>query len=88
MGSEHARREHNCLVTIWKNTSTPLVMDKHVALIVQARLLKSKHRAVKRLTLMKQRRDRRKREFVRRQGIERLMFVMLTSDVGVYRQKG
>ena len=78
MGSEHARREHDCLVTIWKNTSTPLTMDKRVAaLIVQARLLKSKHRAVKRLTLMKQRRDRRRREFVRRQAIERLMFVML-----------
>ena len=57
-------------------------VDKCVAaLIVQARLLKSKHRAVKRLTLMKQRRDRRRREFVTRQAIERLMPVC---DADVY----
>ena len=45
MGSEHVRREHDCLVTIWKNTSTLLIMDKCIAaLIVQAHLLKSKHK--------------------------------------------
>ena len=57
-------------------------MDKRVAaVIVQAHLLKSKCRAVQRLTLMKQKRNRRRREFDRRQAIERLVFVVLMSVV-------
>ena len=85
-GSEHACREHDCLVTIRKHTSTLLTMDKRVAaLIVQAHLLKSKHRAVKRLMLMKQRRDRHRREFVTRQfGV----CDVDVYDVGICRQKG
>jgi hypothetical protein len=42
-------------------------MDKCVAaVIVQAHLLRTKHRAVQRLTLMKQKRNRCRREFDRR----------------------
>ena len=79
-GSEHARRGQDCLVTAWKHTSTPLTMDKRVAaMIVRAHLLRSKRRTVQRLTLMKQKRSRRRREFDRRQAIERLVFVMLMS---------
>ena len=74
-GSEHARRGQDCLVTAWKHTSTPLTMDKRVAaVIVRAHLLRSKHRTVQRLTLMKQKRNRRRRGFDRRQAIERLVF--------------
>ena len=57
-----------------------LKMDKRVAaLIVCAHLLKSKHSTVKRLKLMKQERNRRRREFMRRQAMERLMFVVFMS---------
>ena len=52
LGSEHARRGQDCLVTAWKHTSTPLTMDKRVAaVIVWAHLLRSKRRTVQRLTL-------------------------------------
>ena len=70
----------DCLVTAWKHTSTPLRMDKRVAaVIVRAHLLRSKRRTVQRLTLMKQKRSRHRREFDRRQAIQRLVFVMLMS---------
>ena len=58
------------------------MMDKRVAaLIVQARCLKNKRRASKRLIMMKRERSRRRREFVRKQAIERLMFVILMSMI-------
>ena len=54
-------------------------MDKRVAtLIVYALLLnESKRSAIKRLKVMKQQRDRRRRAFVQRQAMERFMFVVL-----------
>ena len=55
-------------------------MDKRVAaLIVRAHLLKNKRRAVKRLALMKQKRNKCRREFDRRQAIERLVVLVLIS---------
>lgn len=56
-------------------------MDKRVAaaVIVRALLLKRKRRAVKRLERMKEERGRHRRAFVRRQAMERFMFVVLMS---------
>ena len=55
-------------------------MDKRVAaLLVRAQMLKRKRRAAKRLKVMKQQRNKRRREFVRRQAMERFMFVVLMS---------
>ena len=58
-------------------------MDKRVvaALVVRTLALKRKRRAAKRLELMlmKEERRRRRQAFVRRQAMERLMFVVLMS---------
>ena len=55
-------------------------MDKRVAaLLLCAQMLKRKCRAAKRLKVMKQQRNKRRREFVWRQAMERFMFVVLMS---------
>ena len=55
-------------------------MDKVGAfLVVREIMLSSKRRADKRMEWMKRRRRRRRREFVRRQAMERFMFVLLMS---------
>ena len=56
-------------------------MDKRVAalLIVRALLLKRKRRAAMRLKRMKQERSRRKQAFVRRQAMERMLFIVWMS---------
>ena len=53
-------------------------MNKHVAVtIVRNVLLKRKRRAAERLEQVKEERRRRRRAFLRRQAMERLMFVAL-----------
>ena len=49
------------------------------ALIVSNYLLEGKRRSARRLKLLKEQRNRRRRAFLQRQAMERLMFVLLMS---------
>ena len=82
MGFEHARRGYDCLVTTWKRTRIKnfcWTMDKRVVAVTVVRnvLLKRKRRAAERLERVREERRRRRRAFLRRQAMERLMFVAL-----------
>ena len=78
MGFEHARRGYDCLVTTWKRTRIKnfcWTMDKRGVAVTVVRnvLLKRKRRAAERLERVREKR----RAFLRRQAMERLMFVAL-----------
>ena len=63
----------------YKETNFCWTMDKRVVAVTVVRnvLLKRKHRAAERLERVREERRRRRQAFLRRQAMERLMFVAL-----------